>query len=130
MLFRSPHPSLSLILPHPCLSLPFSHTIVTGYSGGFPGRPWYLFVCFHRDSLCFLTACFSPFRREARPGGGLGGVPAPRVPGAPAGVQGKSPPNPRGVLRKSSSPKEECSVLPSTQHTQSDWERFPGLDVS
>ena len=32
--------------------------------------------------------------------------------------------------RKSTSPKEECSVLPCSQHTQGDWERFLGLDIS
>ena len=34
------------------------------------------------------------------------------------------------MLRKSSSPKEECSVLPYTQHTQSYLESFPALDIS
>ena len=35
-----------------------------------------------------------------------------------------------GELRKSSSSKEECSVLAYTQNTKSEWEKFPGLDVS
>ena len=34
------------------------------------------------------------------------------------------------MLRIPRSTKEKCSVLPYIQHTQSDWERFPGLDVS